>query len=83
MVKELSNKTIMAWRQFSATEAFEEGVQYLRREGAPKRKGTDVPAMLEHASAWGAYQEALDDLSDMLTQVPKVEKSLDEPPLNG
>jgi hypothetical protein len=83
MARELSKDTIMVWRQFTTKEAFHDGINYLRRECAPKRVGNDVPAMIEHAAKWSAYQEALDDLVDVLTNIPKAEKSIDEPNLNA
>lgn len=73
----------MGWRQFSAKEAFLDGIQFLRRDCAPKKTGTDIAALIEHTHKWQGYQEALDDITDILTNIPKTEKTLDEAPLNG
>ena len=73
----------MAWRQFSARTPFIEGVQYLREVHAPKRTGTDIASLIEHTHKWQGYQEALNDLTEYLASIPKVEKSIDEPNLNA
>ena len=83
MAQELSKETIMVWRQLTTKTAFFDGINYLRRECAPKRTGTDIASLIEHTHKWGGYQEALDDLVDVLTNIPKAEKSIDEPNLNA
>ena len=81
MALELDKDTVIKWRQFTGTKHFDEGIAFLRSQHAPKRTGTDIPAMIEHAAKWSAYMEALDDLTDVICHVENKQKDLDEGPL--
>lgn len=79
----LSHETIIEWRKFSTTPAYRDGIDHLRRERALNVKGKSAVEVLEEAGKWGAYQEALDDITNILTYIGKPEKSLEEPPLGN
>ena len=74
----------MAWRAFSATPAFHQGIQHLRFNHAPRTRGAaTVPDLIEKCLGQSAYNEALDDLSEVLLVIEKTAASLDEPPLQA
>lgn len=82
LTEELDRKTIIAWRAFAQTGPFQEGIDWLRHNRAPKVGGTEAE-MLKSAISWSAYMQALEDIQDKLTEIPKKEESLDEKPLNS
>lgn len=68
----------MAWRAFVKTEAFETGILHLKQERTPSVRGKTAIELLESAGKWGAYFEALDDLTDVLAHIPQQEKSAED-----
>jgi len=81
MAAELSKKTIMAWRAFTATAEFRSGVDYLKEVQAPKVRGGTALELMEAGLKWGAYFEALNDLTEILCDIPKAEESAEDPGL--
>jgi len=81
MAVELSRKTIMAWRAFAATNEFGAGITFLKESQAPSVKGKTAIEMMEAAMKWGAYFEALNDLTEILCEIPKTEESAEDPGL--
>lgn len=78
MADELSKKTIMAWRAFTATNEFRAGIEHLKEEAAPKVTGKTPVELLDTAMKWGAYIEALNDLTKILCEIPKAEESAED-----
>lgn len=81
--KTLSHKTIQAWRDFAGTTEFQAGIDYLRHNEAPKCGGNDEVTLLKSALSWGSYHQALTDIEDKLTEIPKLDRSPEEPGLNA
>lgn len=77
---ELPKDVVASWRKHLGTNHGQFGIDWLRRNG-PKAGGTTATEVVESAFKWQGYQEALDDIEDRLTEIPVVQKSLDEPPL--
>ncbi len=73
----------MEWRKFMGTPAAQVGIDFLRHNHAPRCDGKTDVELLRNALGWGAYQQALKDIEDVLTELPKKEVSLEEPPLNA
>lgn len=80
---ELPKKTVIAWRQFAGTEAFDDGINHLLRIHAPRARGTTVVEVTEAALKWAGYMEALEDVQNTLTSLPEPAKTIDETPLGG
>ncbi len=68
----------MAWRQFVQTPEFAEGLLHLKQLHTPSVRGKTAIELLEAAGKWGAYFEALDDLTDILANIPQAEKSAED-----
>lgn len=68
----------MAWRAFVQSKAFAEGIDLLRQLRTPSVRGKNAVELLEAAGKWGAYFEALDDLTDVLSNISKEEKSAED-----
>lgn len=82
LTEELDRKVIIAWRSWAQLPEFQAGIDWLRHNR--KRVSGGTPAeLLEAALAWGSYMDALDDVQDKLTDIPKKEENLDEKPLNS
>lgn len=81
LTEELDVKVIRAWRRFAETPEFQLGVDWLRHN-RPRVSGSDAGALMSSSIGWSHYMDALDDIQDKLTDIPKKETSLDEPPLN-
>ena len=77
----LNKKTIQAWRDFSATPEFEHGMMFLRHNHAPKPGGANEVELVKSAIGWDQYMKALQDVEEVLTFIPQVERSADEPSL--
>jgi hypothetical protein len=78
---ELSRKTVQSWRNFAMDSAFQTGIDHLRHNHAPRLGVADAGEMLKNAFAWQAYQQALSDVEDVLTALPKKEQSIEQPGL--
>ncbi len=78
MASELSKETVMAWRAFAQTKAFADGIQHLQEERKISVKGKDATALIQEGLTWGSYMEALQDLTDVLSNIPKAEKSAED-----
>lgn len=78
----LPRKTIIAWRNFAQTADFQRGIDWLRHSQAPRVTGADEVEILKSALGWGAYMQALEDVEDKLTTIPKQGGDLDEAPLD-
>ncbi len=76
----LDKKTVAAWREFTASPAFERGIAYLRHNEAPKCEGSEAE-LVKSAIGWAAYMKALKDVEDVLTYIPEQIKSAEEPGL--
>lgn len=72
---ELSRKTIQSWRNFTSSEEFRNGVEFLRYHHAPKIGRANDAEMLRAAAAWTSYHEALNDLMEVLCSFPVKEQS--------
>ena len=83
MAEELPRKTIMAWRAFTSTTEFREGIEHLKTSHAPSVKGKTALELMEAGLKWGAYFEALNDLIDVLSSVPKENDSAETPGLEN
>lgn len=59
------------------------GLDYLRRNHAPKIGGNNEGEIVKNALSWTSYQQALDDIEEVLTSLSKEPKSLDESPLEN
>lgn len=79
---ELSRKAIQFWRDAAGSPFFMEGLTHLRHNHAPVLSGTTEADLLKSALGWKAYMQALADIEDVLTALPKNNESLDEPSLN-
>lgn len=82
LTEELDPKVVRSWRAFAETPHFQLGIDWLRHNRAPKVGGTEAE-MLKNSLSWSAYMQALEDIQDTLTNIPKKEDSLDEKPLNS
>ena len=74
----------MAWRNFVGTPEFQQGIDFLRhkkRPGIPP--GASAAEKFERAVEWNGYQNALNDVEIILTELPKDDSSLDEPSIHG
>lgn len=81
LTEELDPKTVRAWRSFAESIHFQAGIDWLRHNR--KRVTGPTPGdLIESAISWAGYMDALDDIQDKLTEIPKKDASLDEPPLN-
>lgn len=80
---ELERKTVLAWRNFLQTNEAQAGLDYLRRVRRPSIDRSTQAAMMESTIGQGFYLCALEDIEDVLTAIPKVEKPLDEPPMEA
>jgi len=78
---ELSRKHVQEWRNFAMSAAFAAGIDHLRHNHAPRLGVADAGEMLKNAFAWQAYQQALSDIEDVLTALPKKEQSIEQPGL--
>lgn len=78
MASELSKKTVMAWRAFVQTPEFAAGLTHLKELRTPSVRGKTAVELLEAAGKWGAYFEALDDLTDVIAHVPTADKSAED-----
>jgi hypothetical protein len=76
-------KLTQKWRAFASEPAFSAGIDWLRHTQAPKLTGSTPVEKFESAIAWHAYQKALNDVEDRLTQLPVDLTTLDEPPLRS
>ncbi len=56
---------------------------FLRMNHCPAAKGDTVAAIMEASLKWAGYQEALNDLTGVLTRLPSSERTLDEPPMEA
>lgn len=79
LTEELDRKTIIAWRNFAASPAFQLGIDWLRHNKAPTATGSNEVELLKSALSWGAYMKALEDVQDVLTALPEQRESSDEP----
>jgi hypothetical protein len=79
--QELRRDTLIAWRAFAGTAAFTDGVRFLREKTAPSVAGKSAVVLLELSLKWGGYQQALNDLTEVLCFIEKPKDSLEEPPL--
>ncbi len=82
LTEELDVKVIREWRRFAETDAFQQGIDWLRHNRSAGSGETDLQ-LVRDAAKWKGYMDALDDLQDKLTDIPKKEESLDEKPLNA
>ncbi len=76
--RELPRKVIQSWRDFVGDPAFTMGIEYLRHNHAPSISSGTAVEKFEAAVAWNAYQKALNDLEEVLTEIPKPAEPLDE-----
>lgn len=81
LTQELPRKTIMAWRDFAGTYEFIQGIDWLRHN-RKRASGTTPTELIESAVGWSNYMDALDDVQDVLTELPKPAANLEEPGLN-
>lgn len=79
LTEELDRKTIIAWRSFAQSQPFQQGIDWLRHNRAPATTGATEVDLLKSALAWSAYMKALDDVQDVLTELPGIKESQDEP----
>lgn len=79
LTEELDRKTVIAWRNFAATDHFINGLDWLRHNKAPAASGSNEIELLKAALAWGSYMKALEDVQDVLTALPEQKESSDEP----
>lgn len=79
---ELPRKVIQDWRDWVGGAACTVGIDYLRHHKAPSISGGTPVEKFEAAIAWNAYQQALNDVENVLTELPKAAATLDEPSLN-
>ncbi len=77
---ELPKDVVASWRKHLGTNQGQFGIDWLRRNG-PKAGGATEAEVVRNAYLMTGYQQALDDIEDRLTDIPVVQKSLDEPPL--
>lgn len=77
---ELDKKTIQAWRNFVATPEFVRGTEFLRSMQAPAIRGKTPTEIMETGIAWGGYQSAINDLTDVLTAIPVKDKPIEAEP---
>lgn len=82
LTEELDPKTVRAWRSFAESAAFQQGIDWLRHN-RPTESGDSDMQLVRTAAKWRGYMDALDDIQDKLTAIPKKEESLDEKPLNS
>ncbi len=68
----------MAWRQFTRTKEFEAGITHLLVERKLSVRGKDGGSIIQEGLQWGAYVEALQDLTDVLSHIQKAEKSTED-----
>lgn len=78
---ELPRKVVQDWRNFAMSPSFQSGIDYLRHNHAPRLGIASEGEMLKNAFAWQAYQQALSDIEDTLTALPKKEQSIEQPGL--
>ena len=83
LTEELDRKTIIAWRSFAASPAFQLGLDWLRHNKAPATTGSNEIELLKSALSWGAYMKAIDDVQDVLTVLPTPAESTDEPSISN
>ncbi len=81
LTTELSRKHVQEWRNFAMSAAFAAGIDHLRHNHAPRIGVTEPGEMLKNAFAWQAYQQALNDVENVLTSLPKKEQSIEQPGL--
>jgi hypothetical protein len=81
ITEELPRKVVTAWRAFAATSEFQQGIDWLRHNKAPKMSGGNEAEMLKAALGWNAYMQALTDVEDALTYIEKEQPSAEQPPL--
>lgn len=81
LTEELDRKVVIAWRAFAQTPEFQAGIDWLRHNCKRDVGETDLQ-IVRAATKWGGYMDALEDVQDKLTDFPKKEALLDEPPLN-
>jgi hypothetical protein len=78
---ELPRKTIIAWRQFLGTADGQLGLDWIRRNHCPRIDRETVPGMVESGIALAQHHASLDDIERILTSLPKVERSAEQPGL--
>ena len=82
-MKNLSRQATQWWRNAAQRPEFTEGLLYLRVTAAQNIKADTEGDLLKSAIAFGGYQQAISDIEDKLTFIPKQERTIDEPPLNS
>lgn len=78
MAEELSKKVVMSWRAFTATPEFTTGINHLKESHAPSVKGKTALELMEAGLKWGAYFEALNDITDVLCKVEQETESIED-----
>lgn len=68
----------MAWRAFTATPEFRQGVDFLKENQSPKVAGKTSLELMETALKWGAYIEALNDITEILCEIQKPSDSAED-----
>lgn len=68
----------MSWRTFTATPEFKTGIDYLKEIHAPSVKGKTALELMEAGLKWGAYIEALNDITDVLCKIEQAQDSIEE-----
>lgn len=82
-MKNLSRQTVQWWRNATDRPEFIEGLLWLRVNAAQSIESDTEGGLLKSAIAFGGYQQAISDIEDKLTFIPKQERTIDEPPLNS
>lgn len=78
----LPKEVIMEWRKFAGTSAFQLGIDWLRHNRVTEAGDGDMQ-LVKAAAKWKGYMEALDDVQDTLTSLPKKVVDIDEPGLEA
>ena len=78
---ELPRNVVLAWRKFLETNEAQVGIEWLRQREAPKIDKSSTPAMIESAVAITTHHDILNKIGEVLTALPKNERSTDDPGL--